>query len=105
LVFTDDGGRPLRRNGFNDHIWRPAREAVGVPESTMHDLRHFFESLLIRAGLSVKVVAKLLGHQAAAMPWRVYAHLWPDDEDRSREAVDGALRRSDLPTLRPALER
>jgi integrase len=68
----------------------------------MHDLRHFFASLLIRAGLSPKVVAKLLGHADASMTLRVYAHLWPDDEDRSRQAVDDAFRRSDVPTVRPS---
>jgi integrase len=102
LIFTDDAGRPLNRNTFNERIWAPAREAAGVPESTMHDLRHFFASMLIRDGLSPKVVAKLLGHADAAMTLRVYAHLWPDDEDRSREAVDRALLRADVPRMSPA---
>lgn len=31
----------------------------------------------------------------------VYSHLWPDDEDRSREAVDAVLGRADVPTMRP----
>ena len=58
---------------------------------TQHDLRHFFASALIRAGLSVKVVAERLGHANAAMTLNVYAHLWEDDEDRSRQAIDDAL--------------
>jgi integrase len=103
-IFTDDAGKLLNRNSFNERIWSPARAAAGIPESTMHDLRHFFASMLIRAGLSPKVVAKLLGHADASMTLRVYSHLWPDDEDRSRDAVDAILRRSDVPTLRPAVE-
>jgi integrase-like protein len=69
----------------------------------MHDLRHFFASALIRAGLNPKVVAERLGHGNAAMTLNVYAHLWPDDEDRSRQAVDEALGAShtDVPTVRP----
>ena len=38
-----------------------------------------------------KVVAERLGHANAAMTLNVYAHLWPDDEDRSRQAIDEAL--------------
>jgi integrase len=65
---------------------------------TQHDLRHYFASALIRAGLNPKVVAERLGHANAAMTLNVYAHLWPDDEDRTREAVDEALKiRSDVP--------
>ncbi|WP_319463463.1 tyrosine-type recombinase/integrase [Micromonospora sp. RTP1Z1] len=65
-------------------------------EATCHDLRHFFASALIRAGLSVKVVSDRLGHANAAQTLGVYAHLWPDDDDRSREAIDAAFRR-DVP--------
>lgn len=39
--------------------------------------------------MSVKVVAARLGHADAAMTLNVYAHLWPDDEDRSRQAAPG----------------
>jgi integrase len=58
---------------------------------TQHDLRHFFASALIRSGLNVKVVAERLGHANAMMTLNVYAHLWPDDGDRSRQAVEDAL--------------
>ncbi|WP_164842393.1 tyrosine-type recombinase/integrase [Actinoplanes solisilvae] len=104
LIFTTERGLPLHRGEFNERIWGPARESAGLPGAGMHDLRHFFASLLIRAGLSPKVVAKLLGHANAAMTLNVYSHLWPDDEDRSREAVDAVLLRSDVPILRPKRE-
>jgi integrase len=62
-----------------------------MAQVTMHDLRHFYASALIRAGLNPKVVAERLGHANASMTLNVYAHLWPDDEDRSRQAIDDAL--------------
>jgi len=37
----------------------------------------------------VKVVSERLGHSNAAMTLNVYSHLWPDDEDRTRQAIDG----------------
>ncbi|MDG4809928.1 tyrosine-type recombinase/integrase [Micromonospora sp. WMMD1120] len=103
FVFTDAAGQPLLRSAFNADVWDPARRAAGVPEATQHDLRHFYASLLIRAGLGPKVVAKLLGHKDASMTLRVYAHLWPDDDDRSRQAIDDAFRRVASPqALTPA---
>jgi integrase len=58
---------------------------------TFHDLRHYYASLLIRHGENVKVVQGRLGHKNAVETLNVYSHLWPDSEDRTREAVDAVL--------------
>ena len=74
-------------------MWRPAVAAVdAAPAGTgMHDLRHFYASLLIRHGESVKVVQARLGHATAAETLDTYSHLWPDSDDRTRQAVDSVL--------------
>ena len=92
LVFTTLKDQPIRRSKFSD-VWRPAIErAKGVPAgTTFHDLRHFYASLLIAHGESVKVVQARLGHATAAETLDTYAHLWPDSEDRTRDAVDSVL--------------
>ncbi|MGC4891061.1 tyrosine-type recombinase/integrase [Micromonospora sp. DT227] len=92
FIFADEEGGPLHRNTFNDEVLGPARRAAGMPEVTFHDLRHCFASLLIRNGLSPKVVAQMLGHADASRTLKVYAHLWPDDDDRARGAIDEAFR-------------
>lgn len=56
---------------------------------------HHYASLLIRHGESVKVVQERLGHKSAQETLDTYSHLWPDSDDRTREAVDSLL-------LRPA---
>jgi integrase len=91
LIFTDAVGRPLRRTRFSD-IWRPAAATARLGDGvTFHDLRHFYASLLIRHGESVKVVQRRLGHKSAVETLDTYSHLWPDSEDRTREAVDTVL--------------
>lgn len=65
---------------------------AGIPKGTgFHALRHYYASLLIRHGESVKVVQARLGHASAAETLDTYSHLWPDSEDRTRSAVDGVL--------------
>lgn len=94
LVFTGATGRPLRRTRFSD-IWRPAAAAAGLgDEVTFHDLRHYYASLLICHGESIKVVQKRLGHKSAVETLDTYSHLWPDSDDRTREAVDEVLGRA-----------
>ena len=50
-----------------------------------------YASLLIQHGESVKVVQNRLGHASAMETLDTYAHLWPDNEERTRAAVDGGL--------------
>lgn len=91
LVFTRPSGAPVRRNGFS-RVWRTAVADAGAPAgTTFHDLRHFYASLLIQHGESVKVVQARLGHATAAETLDTYSHLWPDSEDRTRQAVDSVL--------------
>lgn len=88
LLFTTVNGAPMRRNSWGD-IWRRIVDrADGVPAGTrLHDLRHYFASLLIAHGASVKAVQVALGHWSAQETLDVYGHLWPNDEDRLRDAV------------------
>lgn len=91
LVFTDDGA-PMRRTAFSRRVWRPAIKTAKLPaDVTFHALRHYYASLLIRHGESVKTVQARLGHASASETLDTYAHLWPDSDDRTREAIDAVL--------------
>ncbi|HEV3352773.1 MAG TPA: tyrosine-type recombinase/integrase [Acidimicrobiales bacterium] len=91
LAFTNSKGTPLRRSTFGD-TWRRAVAAAPVPSgTTFHDLRHFYASLLIAHGCSVKAVQKRLGHQSALETLDTYSHLWPDSDDQTRDAIDIAF--------------
>jgi integrase len=90
LVFTLDG-LPVTRQRLG-HLWRPVAASAGLPaRSGLHTLRHYYGSLLIRHGESVKTVQARLGHASAVETLDTYSHLWPDSEDRTREAVDSVL--------------
>lgn len=90
LIFTL-GNDPISRQAFG-RIWRPVVASAGLPAGTgFHALRHYFASLLIRHGESVKTVQSRLGHASAVETLDTYAHLWPDSDDRTREAIDSVL--------------
>ena len=93
FLFTTELGDPIRRTAFSERIWRPALKRAGLSGVTMHGLRHFYASLLIRHGESVKTVQARLGHASAAETLDTYSHLWPDSDDRTRAAVDFVLGR------------
>jgi len=91
FVFVNELGSPIRRTRFSV-IWQRVVKVTGAPTRTgFHSLRHYYASLLIRHGESVKVVQARLGHASAAETLDTYSHLWPDSEDRTRAAVDEVL--------------
>jgi integrase len=94
LLFTTQAGAPVRRSYYDKVVARAVARAGARPGTRHHDLRHYYASLLIQAGESVKVVQARLGHASARETLDTYAHLWPDTEDSSRKAVDDILGRS-----------
>jgi integrase len=101
LVFTSRDGAPVRRNIASD-IWHRASDRAGRERGRRegwHALRHYYASLLIRHGESVKVVQARLGHASASETLDTYAHLWPDSDDLTREAIDQALGARVAPAL------
>ena len=91
LLFSTRTASPVRRN-LAAEAWRRSATRAGLPGSTgWHELRHFYASLLIEAGESVKVVQARLGHKSATETLDTYGHLWPDNEEATRSAVDRLL--------------
>lgn len=74
----------------------PVRVSDGA---SMHDLRHFYASLLIRNREDVKTVQVRLGHSKPSITLDIYTHLWPNKEDTTRAAVEAVL--GDVPALCP----
>ncbi|UKY50989.1 site-specific integrase [Streptomyces inhibens] len=86
------------RNGRTEGR-EPAR--VEVPDgASLHGMRHFYASLLIKHRENVKTVQKRLGHAKPSITLDTYTHLWPDEEDTTRAAVEAVL--GDVPPLCPA---
>jgi integrase len=96
LVFTNERGAPIQQHPFAV-VFEGARLRAGLPPwPTPHDLRHFYASALIQSGASVKAVQARLGHASAKVTLDVYGHLWPDEEDRTRSAIDEILGEGDV---------
>jgi integrase len=75
-LFPDDHGEPLHPHALSQTFERIARRA-GVPIVRLHDLRHTHATLLIKAGVPVKVVSERLGHATPAFTIQTYQHVLP----------------------------
>ena len=57
----------------------------------MHALRHWYASVLLDAGESIRAVSEYLGHSDPGFTLRTYTHLMPSSTERTRAAVDAAF--------------
>jgi integrase len=94
LLVTTDVEQSVHSRTFNFYTWKPALKRAGVPVTRyngMHVLRHTYASVLLDAGESIKALSLYLGHADPGFTLRVYTHLMPTSEDRTRRAIDRAF--------------
>jgi integrase len=76
LVSTKADGSPIHPDIFSQ-VFDRCVEKLSVPAISLHDMRHTHATLLLRAGVPVKVVSERLGHSSAAFTMSVYQHVLP----------------------------
>jgi integrase len=91
LVFTTTRQGAINRSDFYRKSWYPAVTGARITpgrDTGMHALRHFYASALLDAGENIRALSAYLGHHDPGFTLRVYTHLMPSSEDRTRKAID-----------------
>lgn len=94
LLLTTRERSALNRNYFNSSLWRAAQKATGVEptrDNGTHALRHWYASVLLDAGESIRAVSEYLGHSDPGFTLRTYTHLMPSSAARTRTVIDAAF--------------
>ena len=90
--FTEDfrvcGGTECLRDTTIDKRNRAIASAAELPLIRIHDFRHSHASLLANEGINIQEVARRLGHSDVQMTWKVYAHLYPREEERALQILN-----------------
>jgi integrase len=92
LVFATHLGTPLlQRNVIRD--FKAALARAGLPQTIrFHDLRHAHATLMLRAGVPLKVASGRLGHGSIGITADLYQHLAEDLDVDTAARVEQALR-------------
>ena len=89
LVFPNTLGRLHRPSNFDRRVWHAIRKSIGIPKSFhFHDLRHTQASLMLAAGVPMKVVQERLGHSDYTLTANTYSHLLQGAQADAVERVD-----------------
>ena len=76
-------GKSVLPDGTLRYVKRRIARRAGLPEISLHEFRHSHASLLINEGISIQEIARRLGHTDVQTTWKVYAHLYPREEERA----------------------
>ncbi|SEG93314.1 Site-specific recombinase XerD [Thermomonospora echinospora] len=103
LLFTRPKGGPLTSYGLREAFYL-ARARAGIPETVVfHALRHTYASLQIAAGTSLPALRDRMGHSSIMITADTYGHLYPEEDDRTRSAIDDAFAADGDPDDRAAV--
>jgi integrase len=83
-VFTDELGAPVHPDAFS-RAFRRHVAAADLPAIRLHDLRHSYATLALKAGVHPKVVSERLGHATIGVTLDLYSHVTPSI---ARDAAD-----------------
>jgi integrase len=87
-VFGDGTGRNYRATPV---FWREFRRIVatvpGLPLIRPHDLRHTAATHMIRAGVPIPTVSRILGHASPTITMSVYAWVLDSMEEQAAETI------------------
>ncbi|HET9896987.1 MAG TPA: tyrosine-type recombinase/integrase [Streptosporangiaceae bacterium] len=91
LVFTTATGAPVHPAWWAE-TWRTAADQAGIPKGVgIHCLRHYYASLLIAKGKSVKAIQLAMGYATPMITLNTYAGLWPEEAGSTRSIIDAEL--------------
>jgi integrase len=88
--FIFPGHVPSQPRGKLWKPWTEIRQAAGLDDLRLHDLRHSHASIGAGAGLSLPIIGRLLGHATPAMTAR-YSHLSADPVRAASETIGAVI--------------
>lgn len=89
-VFADVQGNPIHPHSISQAFERIVARA-GIPKVRLHDVRHTHGTLLIKAGVPVKVVSERLGHGNPAFTIDTYQHVLPGMQAEAARIFEGLI--------------
>ena len=95
-MFTDASGQPVHPHAVSQAFDRIVRRA-DIPIICLHELRHTHGTLLIEAGVPVKVVSERLGHASPTFTIETYQHVLPGMQAKAATTFEKLIAPEDVP--------
>ena len=91
LIFPSQNNTPLNERNITTRHFKPLLKKVGLPDIRLYDLRHTHATLLLKAGVHVKIVSERLGHSSIQITLDTYSHVLPNMQQESAEKLENII--------------
>ncbi|MET9690120.1 site-specific integrase [Streptomyces sp. NPDC006514] len=91
-MFTREDGSFIHPGWLTDQFERLV-ELSGLPPIRLHDLRHVAASLMLAAGVDIKIVSETLGHSETRVTHDIYQSVMPKQAAEAAEATAAVVPR------------
>ena len=89
-VFTQDNGLPLHPSTVTSSYNKFIR-SCGLPDTSIHSLRHTNATLMIASGVDIRTVSKRLGHAQTSTTANIYTHAIRTADELASDVIDDIL--------------
>ena len=86
-LIQDGFGEPMNPSNFSSHLVR-MEQRIGLPNVTVHGLRHTFATLLNAEGVDIAQISAELGHSNITTTLNTYTHVFGGTTASSRSIAD-----------------
>ena len=90
LVFTTENGSLVHPTTLN-RLFDKLTAKAGLRHVRVHDLRHGYATLALRAGVNPKVVQQRLGHSSISVTMDIYSHVLDELDDQAAGVLSSAM--------------
>lgn len=90
FVFTNEAGNPRDPDKVTRQV-KALAVTAGLGHWTPHGMRHSAASILIAAGVPLKVVSEMLGHSSIRVTADIYGHLMEPARAEAADAMQAAI--------------
>lgn len=92
LVFCNSAGGAIRPEVITRAITAAAKRAGLPPGVTYYSFRHTHATMLLSAGVNIKIIQARLGHASISTTLNTYAHVMANDEEQAAGAIEKLLK-------------
>jgi integrase len=86
-LFTSPRGKELAYQNFRSRIWVPATKKADLVGLRIHDLRKTAATNLVQAGIDIKTITELLGHEDIRTTLQHYAKTSPQSLQAATQSL------------------
>lgn len=89
-LFTTKDGKPMHPDTLSGWFHEFVKRK-GLPDVSVHSLRHTHATLMIAAGVNIKTVSSRLGHASVTTTGNIYTHAIKSADEAAAEVINDIL--------------